>query len=87
MEKEAFIISNLEEYGKLMAFCIQNDISVWRTYWDERDTDTCYSIDWKMKRCYYSQKQYWINNGYKVYKPMFFIDQYGKVQIKRQAYE
>lgn len=39
------IISNLEEYGKLMAFCIQNDISAWRTYWDERDTDTCYSID------------------------------------------
>lgn len=32
MKKVAFIISNIEEYGKLIAFCIENDICVFRTY-------------------------------------------------------
>lgn len=50
MKKVAFIISNIEEYGKLIAFCIRNDICVFRTYWDEREKgDRCYSIDWKEK--------------------------------------
>ena len=30
MDKKAFLISNIEEYGKLISFCM------WRTYWDER---------------------------------------------------
>ena len=81
--KKAFIINNLEEYGKLVAFCIDNDISVWRTYWDEREKDTCYSINWKEKRCYYSNKKWWINNGYTICTPIFYINEYGRVKIKK----
>lgn len=28
MEKKVFLIINIEEYGKLISFCIQNDICV-----------------------------------------------------------
>lgn len=53
MKKVAFIISNIEEYGKLIAFCIENDICVFRTYWNEREKgDRCYSIDWKEKKVF-----------------------------------
>lgn len=33
---KAYLIKNIEEYGKLMAYRIENDISVFRSYWDER---------------------------------------------------
>ena len=36
MNKVAYLIANIEDYGKLMAFCIKHDICVFRTYWDER---------------------------------------------------
>lgn len=78
MEKKAFLITNIEEYGKLISFCIENDISVWRTYWDEREKeDRCYNIDWKEKRCYYSSRRYYENNGYKIVTPTFQLGKYG----------
>lgn len=84
MEKEAFIIDNITDFGNLMAFCIERDISVWRTYFDEREKNNrCYSIDWKQKRCYYSRKEYWLEKGYKVYKPTFYVDEWGKIKIKK----
>lgn len=44
MKKEkVYLIRNIEEYGKLMAYCINKDITVWRTYWDETQ---------KGNRCY-----------------------------------
>lgn len=78
MKKVAFIISNIEEYGKMISFCINNDICVFRTYWDEREKGVrLYSIDWKEKRCLYSSKLYFENNGYEIVSPIFQLDNYG----------
>lgn len=82
MEKTAYLISNIEEYGKLISFCIENDISVFRTYWDEREKgDRCYRIDWQEKRCYYSSQRYWKDNGYDIVTPAFHLNEYGKYKI------
>lgn len=84
MEKKAFLITNIEEYGKLISFCIKNDICVFRTYWDEREKgDRCYNIDWKEKRCYYSSERYYENNGYEIVSPTFQLDEYGNYKVIR----
>ena len=66
-KKIAYLISNIEEYGKFLSFLINNDFNVYRLYWDERAKgDRCYQIDWKEKRCYYDTREYYEDNGYKV---------------------
>lgn len=35
MNKKAYLITNIEEYGKFISFCINKDICVFRTYWNE----------------------------------------------------
>lgn len=78
MNKKAYLITNIEEYGKFISFCINKDILVWRTYWDEREKgDRCYAIDWKEKRCYYSSRLYYENNGYEIVVPTFILNTYG----------
>ena len=73
MNNRAFLITSVEEYGKLVAFCISKDISIYRTYWDEREKGSrCYNINWKEKRCYYE------NNGYEIVKPIFRPNAYGE---------
>ena len=80
--KTVFLISNIGEYGKLMAFCIDNDIRVFRTYWDEREKgDRCYLIDWKDKSCYFSRKEYWLEQGYDIKIPILEVCEYGKYKI------
>lgn len=37
MSKKAYLLMSIEEYGKFIAYCIENDITVFRTYWDERE--------------------------------------------------
>lgn len=75
MKKVAFIISNIEEYGKLIAFCINNDVCVFRTYWDEREKgERCYSINWKEKRCYYGPKLYYEMYDYEIVSPVFQLE-------------
>ena len=87
MKEIVYLIKNIEEYGKLMAFCIDNDINVWRTYWNERDKGTIgYHIDWKQKRCFYSKIDYWKGNNidnkaYEIIEPSFVFDEYGKIQL------
>ncbi len=84
MNKEAYLITNIEEYGKLIAFCIERDICVFRTYWDEREKgDRCYYIDWQENRCLYSSRRYWENNGYEIVKPNFYVNDYGKYRIRK----
>ncbi len=84
MEK-VYLIKNITEYGKLMSYCINNDVSVFRTYWDEREAgDRCFRIDWKEKRCYYACRKYWENEGYKVIEPVFVLDKFGNYQIDNQ---
>lgn len=78
MNKKAYLITNIEEYGKFISFCINKDILVWRTYWDEQEKgDRCYAIDWKEKRCYYSSRLYYENNGYEIIVPTFTLNTYG----------
>ena len=82
MKKRAYLIASIEEYGKLISFCINNDISVWRTYWDEREKDDrCFQIDLENKRCYYSSKRYYENEGYEIITPTFYVDKYGNYKI------
>ena len=79
---KVYLIQNIEEYGKLIAYCIENDISVFRTYWDEREKDNmCYKISFTDKRCYYSSKQYYENLGAKIIIPEFYWDNFGKYKI------
>lgn len=79
MNKKVFLITSVEEYGKLMAFCVSKDICVYRTYWDEREKgNRCYNIDWKEKRCNYSNLRYYKNNGYEIVKPIFRPNAYGE---------
>lgn len=35
MNKKAYLINSIEEYGKFISFCINKDICVFRTYWNE----------------------------------------------------
>lgn len=80
--KKAYLIRNIEEYGKLIAFCIEKDISVFRTYWDERKKgNRCYCIDWDEKRCLYSSCEYFHDRGYEILTPVFYFDQFGVCQI------
>ena len=82
MKKRAFLITSIEEYGKLIAFCISKDICVYRTYWDEREKiSRCYNIDWKEKCCYYSKLRYYEDNGYEIVKPIFMLNDYGEYDI------
>lgn len=85
MNKKAYLITNIEEYGKFISFCINNDITVWRTYWNEREArDRCYRIDWKEKRCYYASRLYYEDEGYEIVVPIFTVNNYGDFQISRE---
>lgn len=80
--KKVYIISSIEEFGKLMSLCIEKDISVFRTYWDEREKGSrCYRIAWDEKRCYYCSREYWKIKGYEVVVPVFAVNQYGKYNV------
>lgn len=80
--KKAYLIADIEEYGKLVSLCVENDISVWRLYWDEREKgDRCYEINWQEKRCYYSSRKYYENEGYKIIAPIFNVDKFGRYKI------
>lgn len=80
--KTAYLISNIEEYGKFLAFLINNDISVYRLYWDEREKgDRCYEIDWKEKRCYYSTREFYEDDGCEIIEPNFVCNQYGDYEL------
>ena len=82
--KTAYLISNIEEYGKFMSFFINHDITVFRVYWDEREKgNRCFNIDWGNKRCYYSSKGYYFNEGYEIITPTFECNQYGDYEFIR----
>lgn len=79
MKKVAFIISNIEDYGKFIAFCIEKDICIFRTYWDEREKENrCYSINWEEKRCHYGSRSYYQIHGYKIVSPIFRLNENGR---------
>ena len=76
--RTAYLISNIEEYGKFISFCIHKDVSVFRSYWDERQKGKrCYCIDWSEKRCYYAHRSHYEVEGIPVVYPHFTLDQFG----------
>ena len=80
--KTAYLILNIEEYGKLISYCIEHDVTVFRSYWDDREKgDRCYCIDWMEKRLYYSPQRYWEEKGCEIILPDFRLDKYGKYKI------
>ena len=80
--KAAYLILNIEEYGKLIAYCIDHDVTVFRSYWDDREKgDRCYRIDWIEKRLYYARREYWEEEGYEIILPDFRLDKYGSYEI------
>ena len=84
INKYAYIISNIEEYGKLISFCIDKDVCVFRSYWDDREKgNRCYCIDWDENRLFYSSISYFRDFGYDIYRPLFTLDVYGNFLIKK----
>lgn len=82
LNKIAYRISNIEDYGKFIAFCINKDITVWRTYWDEQEKgDRCYYIDWKEKRCFYSPEWFYVDKCCTIINPTFSINSVGDYYI------
>ena len=79
--KKVFLISDIEQFGLFIAYCIELDICVFRTYWNENNKgDRCYCIDFSEKRCYYGSKQYWINEGYEIFIPQFYFNEFGRIK-------
>lgn len=83
MKKVAYLIKDIMEYGMFISYCIEHDITVWRTYWDEREMgDRCYQIDWQQKRCFYCNRKYWEENGFEIIEPKFHLTQFGKYEME-----
>lgn len=79
--EKVFLCSSIEEYGKLISFCIDNDISVWRVYWDDREKgNRCYHINWEENRCYYASKQFYLDIGFVVVNPLF-VENFGQFEL------
>lgn len=77
--RKAYLIANIEEYGKLMAHCIENDICVFRTFWDAREQgNRCYIVDYPNKKCFYSSRKYCEDIGYEIVIPNFAVDKWGR---------
>lgn len=80
--ENVYFISNVEEFGKFVSFCIDNDISVFRVYWNEQQKDNlCYSVDFYNKRCFYGTKDFYVSKGFKIRKPIFEVDNFGKYNL------
>ena len=84
MNEVVYYIDNIEDYGYFIAFCIDKDVSVWRAYYNTREPK-CFQIDWKAKRLYYATVDFCKEEGYKVVRPEFVIDEYGKIELQRGA--
>lgn len=79
---KVYLIKNIEEYGKLIAYCIENDISVFRSYWDDREKgNRCYHISYENKRLSYGSKEYYENEGAEIIIPKFYCTEFGKYRI------
>ena len=79
-----FIIKNIEEYGKFIAYCIEHDINVWRCYWDQLQAGRrCYCVDWLNKKVSYGSMEYLKRQGMEIIEPEFYFDNYGTI---RRAY-
>lgn len=81
MNKKVYLIRNIEQYGKFIAYCIKHDIKVWRVYWNEHHNH-CYCIDWEQKKCTYGSINYWDDKGYMILEPTFSFDEFGEIVME-----
>lgn len=80
---KAYLINNVEEYGKFLSILINKDITVWRLYWDERERGKrCFHIVWSENRCYYSNVNYYLREGYEIVRPIFTLNNYGNYELE-----
>lgn len=80
--ENVYLISNVEEFGKLMSFCIDNDICVFRTYWNEQEKGKiCYCVNFRDKRCSFGTMQFYVKQGYQIRIPIFEVDDFGKYRL------
>lgn len=81
--KRAFLISNIEEYGFLVAYCVEHDISVFRSYWDDREKgNRCYFIDFYHKKLFYFRYSTYDSGSYEIACPVFDFNEFGNVVIR-----
>lgn len=84
MKKIAYLIKDIAEYGKLISYCIENDINVWRTYWNEHEAgNRCYQIDWKSKKCFYSRRKFFEEDGFEIIEPQFRLTEFGIYEMEK----
>lgn len=80
MKKVAYLIKDIKQYGYFIAYCINHDITVWRTYFVE-NYNRFYTIDWQEKRCYYGSRDFYEECGYEIIEPKFSFDKFGDVVL------
>lgn len=81
MAKKVFWLTTIEQYGKFVSYCVSNDISVWRLYWDDREKQTrCYHIDWEAKRAFYAPWKFYVDEGFEVVSPIFVLN-FGEYEL------
>ena len=85
MSDVVYKFKNAEQFGLFLIWCVENDISIWRTYWSEREKDRCYRIDWQDKRVYYGSEKYWLEKFYKVVETKFYFDEYGIIKMEQEV--
>lgn len=71
--KICFLIDNVEDFGKLVSYCIEHDISVFRSYYIPGHY---YHIDFDLKRLFHSKKEFYQEEGYVLKKPKFIYTRY-----------
>ena len=80
-ERIAYILKDITEYGKFVAYCIDHDISVYRLYWNEQNKNRCYVIYPDMKLAGVANKD-WCALAYSLKEPKFYLSKYGRWLIK-----
>lgn len=75
---EAYKFKNAEHFGLFLIYCVEKDITVWRTYWDNRKKDRLYILNWQERRVYYTDFD---DEKYEVIVPKFHFDGFGTIKM------
>lgn len=71
--KICFLIDNIEDYGKLVSYCIEHDISVFRSYYIPGHY---YEIDFDSNKLFHSNQEFYKEEGYILQRPKFIYTRY-----------
>ena len=84
MVEVVYYIDNIGDYGYFIAFCIDNDITVWRAYYPANEPK-CFYIDWRQKRLWYGSVDSYKKDGFTVVRPKFARNEYGGIELQKSA--